>query len=301
MVSAYFSRQIIATVYLAEFLLSVSSTWFCIDISSKSLREGVVWNTKNCTMDSSLPPLLTVNSIHTDLTRSDVRVVSAIADPVIKLQSLPDMSKQNENFIAGINGGYFWRVDIDGIWVDNVCRGKTRAEAEQPASDENVNYGIGDGTVKIDGHSFSNNCNCSGYSRPAVIKLEGVDSYIDVLHRGEQVDKSVNNAIAAGPNLLSYDFSTQESYVDIPDDDDNINRLVYEASSSIGLVLDKSSKDSKTSKALSLVMVATDGSDSCLPKDTDCGVIAPNLATLLKEVYSLDVAMSLDQGKLLML
>jgi hypothetical protein len=95
------------------------------------------------------------------------------------------MATQNANFIAGINGGYFWRVDIDGFWRDNVCHGKTRQEAETPASDENPNYGIGDGLVKIDGEVFSNNCNCTGFSRPAVLTLDGTNTNIEVLHRGE--------------------------------------------------------------------------------------------------------------------
>ena len=41
------------------------------------------------------------------------------------------MATQNVNFIAGLNGGYFWRVDIDGIWFDDVCREKLRFEANQ--------------------------------------------------------------------------------------------------------------------------------------------------------------------------
>jgi hypothetical protein len=142
------------------------------------------------------------------MTRKDLRVIPAIADPVAQVQSIPDMATQNPNFIAGINGGYFWRVDIDGFWRDNVCKGKVRKEAEQPASPLNVNFGIGDGVVKIDGETFSNNCNCSGYSRPAVLKIESVNSSIEVLHRGEMVAKHVQSAIGAGPNLVSYNSTT---------------------------------------------------------------------------------------------
>jgi hypothetical protein len=43
-----------------------------------------------------------------------------VADPVAKLQPVPDMAKQNPSFIAGLNGGYFWRVDISGIWGKHV-------------------------------------------------------------------------------------------------------------------------------------------------------------------------------------
>ena len=38
------------------------------------------------------PPLLTVNSIHVDLSRDDIRVIPAIADPVSQVQGLPDIA-----------------------------------------------------------------------------------------------------------------------------------------------------------------------------------------------------------------
>jgi hypothetical protein len=41
------------------------------------------------------------------------------------------MATQNNNFIVGLNGGYFWRVDISGIWIDDVCHGKLRSDANQ--------------------------------------------------------------------------------------------------------------------------------------------------------------------------
>ena len=79
-----------------------------------------------------------------------------------------------------------------------MCRGKTREEAEQEPSPLFPNYGVGDGVVKVDGEVYSNNCNCSGYSRPAVLELAGQDARIEVLHRGEHVAPSVKSAIAAG-------------------------------------------------------------------------------------------------------
>jgi hypothetical protein len=122
----------------------------------------------------------------------------------------------------------------------------------QSASSKNVNYGVSDGLVKIDGKLYSNNCNCTGNSRPAVLKLDGSYSSIEVLHRGESVDSSVANAIAAGPNLVSYDSDADVGYVDIPADDDNINRVVYEANSAVGLV-------QRANLAEQLIMVTTDG------------------------------------------
>lgn len=77
-----------------------------------------------------------------------------------------------------------------------------------------------------------------------------------LIHRGvtqgESVDSSVANAIAAGPNLVSYDSDADAGYVDIPADDDNINRVVYEANSAVGLV-------QRANLAEQLIMVTTDG------------------------------------------
>ena len=199
---------IIFTTLLSFLIVSTTTAWKCISLQSKTLHEGVIWNTQNCTMDEDAEPHLTVNSIHVDISRQDLRVIPAIADPVAQVQSIPDMAKQNPNFIAGINGGYFWRVDIDGFWRDNVCKGKVRKEAEQPASPLHVNFGIGDGVVKIDGTTYSNNCNCTGYSRPAVLQLQGVNSNIEVLYRGDKVAAHVKSAIGAGPNLVSYNSTT---------------------------------------------------------------------------------------------
>jgi len=234
-----------------------------------------------------------VNTITVDLTRSDLRVVPAAADATAQLQKLPDIAASaNPNFIAGINGGYFWRVDIEDFWRDNVCKGKTRSEAETPADyATNPNFGIGDGLIKVDGKVYSNNCNCFGYSRPAVIKLDGQKTDIEVLHRGETVDDSVQNALGAGPNLLSYNSTTEEAYVDIPSDDDNINRVVYEATASVGFNIDP-----KSGLVTSLVMVETDGSDDCLPNQDWCGIFAKDLASLLKEAFGLEKARSMDQG-----
>ena len=67
----------------------------------------------------------------------------------------------------------------------------------------------------------------------------GSASTIEVLHRGEPVADSIQTAIGAGPNLVSFDASTGTSYVDIPSDDDNINILEHAANSAVGLVLSK--------------------------------------------------------------
>eukprot|EP01038_Epipyxis_sp_PR26KG_P015555 gene15555-21004_t len=284
--------SIILFVFLVSFPVFEATSWYCVELQSTVLVDGIIWKTENCTNDANTSPLLTVNSIAVDLakTNGNYRVIPAVASSNTSLQTLPDMATQ-KSFIAGINGGYFWRVDISGIWIDDVCRGKTRKEAEQPASEKNANFGVSDGLIKVDGQVLGNNCNCSGYSRPAVLELSGEDSTIEVLYRGETVGKDVTNAIGAGPNLVSFNATSSESYIDIPSDDDNINILEHAANTAVGLQFNKVDK-----KAMMLTMVTTDGSDECGPRDITCGLNSKDLASLMKDHFSSSVAMSMDQG-----
>jgi hypothetical protein len=51
------------------------------------------------------------------------------------------------------------------VWVDDACE-----EANHSASSENVNYGVSDGLVKINGQVYGNNC---GFSRPVTLSING--------------------------------------------------------------------------------------------------------------------------------
>lgn len=258
--------SIVGTICLS--IVSAQNNWRCIDLHSKELHPGVQWVTQNCTkLPAPAQPDLTVNVVTVDVTNPSVRVVPGVANPKKMLEPVPDMATQNPNYIVGINGGYFWRVDITNFWVDDVCWFKSRAEAMGPVSKDHVNNGIGDGLIKIDGVVYSNNCNCTGFSRPAVMSFEGEDSNIQVLHRGETVADEVQNAIGAGPNLVSYDPVTKTSFVDIPKDDDNINDIEYAANTAVAAKF-----NTETGKVTHIMLVTTDGSDECGPSDPSCGL-----------------------------
>jgi exopolysaccharide biosynthesis protein len=274
--------------------IAFSAEWYCIDLQTTTLAGGAVWKTENCTNDATAQPLLTVNSVTFDLASAQLRAIPAVSVKTDEpLQTLPDMAAQNENYIAGINGGYFWRVDIDGIWIDDVCRGKTRKEANTPVSSRNFNFGVSDGLVKIDGKVVGNNCDCKGYSRPAILEIKGEDSRINVVHRGETTTDDVMNAIAAGPNLVSFNPTTGESYVDIPADDDNINIYEHAANTAVGVRYANANNGLKSS---TMVLVTTDGSDECSRKNIACGLNSTDLASLMKDHFLTNVAMSMDQG-----
>jgi exopolysaccharide biosynthesis protein len=285
-----------ALLFLSSF---AAADWKCINLQTTTLAGGAIWKTENCTNDPNATPLLTVNSITVDLTANKIRAVPAVSiDAANPLQPINRMAAQNENFIAGINGGYFWRVDISGVWIDDVCRGKIRKEAEMAVSPLNVNFGVSDGLVKVDGKVLGNNCNCTGYSRPAILEINGQESRINVVHRGETSDHTVRTAIGAGPNLVSFNFETGESFVDIPADDDNINILEHAANTAVGLQLASSTSMTGTTstKATTMIMITTDGSDECGPKDITCGLNSKDLASLMKDHFNTQMAMSMDQG-----
>ena len=54
-----------------------------------------------------------------------------------------------------------------------------------------LNRGVGDGALVTDGVLKSSNCDCRGYSRPAVLSLAGPGSTVSVLDRGGLVDPQV--------------------------------------------------------------------------------------------------------------
>jgi len=235
-----------------------------------------------------------VNVIQIDLTSSDVRASPGVSNNVESpLQPVNVIAGANpdRNFVAGINGGYFWRTDITPIWVDDVCRYKTRGEAETPASTENVNYGIHDGLIQINGEVHGSNCDCKGFSRPAIINDAGGNWHVDLVQRGEQGPDGIQNGLGAGPNLVSYTPDTWETYIDIPEDDDNINIHEHAANSAVGIIFDTAS-----GKAVKMVLVTTDGSDECGRFDSSCGINAPNLASMMKDHFGVHQSMSMDQG-----
>jgi hypothetical protein len=113
------------------------------------------------------------------------------------------------------------------VWFDDVCIGKTRADAERPANASCANCGVGDAVSVSAGVLKSHNCDCHGFSRPAVFTVNGTSSRIDVLHRGDPAPAGTAlDSIGAGPNLVSINVTTGEPYINIPSDDDNIGAFV---------------------------------------------------------------------------
>ena len=290
---------ILCIISIISIISAKDTEWRCIttkDDSSLSKTGSVQWFQNNCTnsADANSQPLLVVNVVKIDLTSKDVKISAGVAkDAAQPLQPVNIIAEQNpnRNFVAGINGGYFWRTDITPYWLDDVCRGKTRKEAESPANSEHPNDGISDGLIKINGELLGSNCNCWGFSRPAIINDANNNWNIDVVNRGEQGLPDIQNGLAAGPNLVSYKPDTYETYIDIPSNDDNINIHEHAANTAVGIIYNKD-----TNQAETMLFVTTDGSDECGRLDESCGINAPNLASLMKDHFMVHQSMSMDQG-----
>ncbi len=60
------------------------------------------------------------------------------------------MMAQDPRLVGGVNGGYFFRVDLKGFY-DNVCFGKTTRQALGPVNASTPSNGVGDGLIVKDG------------------------------------------------------------------------------------------------------------------------------------------------------
>ena len=202
--------------------------WQCTNSTSIDIgrvRGSAVWMQTTCQGKAQGIPFtvgpLKFNIIDIDLSSNDVRLAPLVATANSSyLQTLNDIARQNPHTIAGVNGGYFWRLDSSSF-KDMVCRGKTRADAGRSTSSDctgsTTNFGVSDSLVKINGSISGCNCDLPGYSVPAVYIINGTSSRIEKMVRGGRVGENVLNAIAAGPNLVT------NGKIDIDPKDDNIN------------------------------------------------------------------------------
>jgi len=276
-----------------------AASWACTLNMPDTLltpSSSLIWRQENCTAEGS-DAVTTVNSLHIDLTAKDVRVVPGFSQdstqPLLPIGKMAATYPQGSKFLAGINGGYFWRTDITGFWLDDVCRGKTRKDAETPVDDcaAHPNNGLHDGSLIVDGKTVGCNCDKWGYSRPALLATTGGNAEwgVQTLTRGQQAAAGVEAALAAGPNLVSFDASTGQARIDIPDGEDNINRFEHAAQTALGINF-----AAGTTTATKMVLVTTDGRE-CL-QNQSCGLSDPNLASLMLLHFGSQQAMSMDQG-----
>ena len=82
----------------------------------------------------------------------------------------------------------------------------------------------------------------------------GTNSNIVVQGMGERLPPTVRNALAAGPNLVSW--SNGRPVFGVPWDDENVNRWEHSANTAVGLL-------GEPDAFHTMAMVVSDGSDGC--------------------------------------
>jgi hypothetical protein len=271
---------------------ALTTQWACTPSLSPAtptapLPAGLTFAQLVCT--SSAIPLfgrsgpINVSVVAVDLTRPALRLVPVANASLAQLDAMA-AALPARRLWAGINGGYFWRLDSKSF-LDGVCLGKSRAEALLPPSLSAPNQGVGDGAVVAGGVLLAASCNCVGYSRPALLSINGSASRIDVQGRGAvPLFGTALDSLAAGPNLVSVNASGP--YLDIPADDDNIgNILEHSANTALGLLANGTA-----------LLVTVDGFDGCSGLDATCCTNAFTLAYLMKDFFGVASALGMDQG-----
>eukprot|EP00048_Salpingoeca_helianthica_P016536 m.232859 g.232859 ORF g.232859 m.232859 type:complete len:321 (+) comp18893_c0_seq1:20-982(+) len=268
---------------------AAAAGWTCensttIDIGR--IPGTVKWTTAICSGTAQGDPFkvgpLRMNLVEADLASPSVRLTPLMAAKNESyLQMLNEMAAQNPRVIAGVNGGYFYRTDTSSF-RDEVCRGKTRDDALKnntgDCSGDNANFGVSDGLLRINGVTLGCNCDHPGYSVPAVFVINGTNSSIVKLSRGESLPRSVLNCIAAGPSLV------ENGKVTIDPKDDNINIFEHAANTAVGL---------RGSQAL---LVTFDGHDGSTLFNPTSGINARQLGDFLVNHLQATTAMGMDQG-----
>lgn len=287
--------------------LRAVTQWECVEVAAAWLGAAARWQRLNCS-SPGVPvfgragPVL-VNVVTANLSdtlrlvplialsnASEGAAAAAGAGALAPLDAIAAQhARAGRTLLAGVNGGYFWRLD-SAKFVDGVCLGKTRAEAAAAASPGAPNLGVGDAaTISERGEWLSSNCDCVGFSRPAVLSVNGSDARVDVLSRGAAPPFGTRlPALSAGPNLLLTNASG--TFIGIPHDDDNVlNILEHSANTAVGL-------RPRGAGAATAWLVTFDGSDRCAWYDPRCGTNAFTLAYFLKDHLGATAALGMDQG-----
>lgn len=279
---------------LLHSVLAGQSTWDCVVLSNQTLHTDPVvwWVRQNCTGHGDFGKVgpIVVNMVDGVMTKDGpLRALPVVGNGTTQLNKLSILSTLAHDplFVplAGINGGYFWRLD-DSKFIDDVCFGKFREEAVKTPSASDPNAGVGDSLTIIAGQYASSNCDKAGNSMPVAMVLDYPPS-IAQLTRGARLPSTVQNAIGAGPNLVSYNVTSSTSFVDIKGD--NVNILEHASNTAVALRTD-------AANVTHLVLTTFDGIDGCVEYNPKCGINAHQFASYLLDHVGVRTAMEMDQG-----
>ena len=265
-----------------------------------STNSGVAWSKLNCTGVTpygAVGPMV-FNVVSANLSHPGVYASPLVAQPngpdAVPLASLPAMAAQSHDpsLVAGINGGYFFRLD-DKPFFDDVCFGKSRADGLRPVNASRPNDGPGDTLVVINGTLVSSNCDCYGFNEPCLLNLEPTGTaaapqqrgHISLQTKGAPASPGTINAIAASPRLIDT-LPNGTAVVAIPKRDENVHILGHTANTAAAL----------RRNGTELLLVTADGYDGCGYFDPTCGIGAYPFAAFLADVLQVESAVNMDQG-----
>src|SRR5579872_3167672 len=131
--------------------------WNCSAVQTTNLyKNKVTWQTLNCDGYYNNQPLLkslNINVIYAPLNDPEIKFMPHQAATSNQLAKLPDIANGINtpyNVVAGINGGYFYRNDVNKF-KDNICFYKTFTPPKPTDS-------MGDSLLQHDGSNFAKNC-----------------------------------------------------------------------------------------------------------------------------------------------
>lgn len=201
---------------LLNILANQSYHWQCQLIKEKNLTQNgaVQWTQWSCTdkkpwtlfwMTKSEFFPLTVNIVNADLSDPHVQLVPALANTIDKdrpyIESLSQMGIEHANFIAGVNGGYFFVNSVGHH--DQNCIWK-----HYPT---HTTYDVGDGLLVINKKGYSENCGTSKTStlaRATIVQRKDGAWVIKEIS-ANTTPSDIQNALGAGPLLISSDQTKQ--------------------------------------------------------------------------------------------
>lgn len=269
--------------------------WQCsIKQTSDLFKDKIIWKTLLCdgfvnhkkTLEN-----LNINIVFAPLNDPEIKFVPYQAQSSNQLEKLPQIADHlnaKYNIIAGINGGYFYRMDVPGF-TDNICYYKT---FDPPKPGES----IGDSLLQYNGKSYATNCafmpGLAESSRAALI-LTGVDPvslktapYITLVKPNTvymQKDQ-IPDAIGAGPNLIT------DGKLTVNDPNENLlPTLEFSANSAVGIINDTDGYPAQ------IVFFVVDGNNNSAENDWPA-MNAYQMADFMLNYLKVSNAMSMDQG-----
>lgn len=127
----------------------------------------------------------------------------------------------------------------------------------------------------------SHNCDKVGNSNPVAAVFDFPPRFVK-MNRAETLPADTKWALAAGPNLVSFNKTANTSYIDI--EGDNVNILEHGSNTAVAI------------RGNEYLLVTFDDGNQCTGNKLRCGVDSWEFAAFLLDHLEVNSAMEMDQG-----